>query len=74
MPDDIDPLIAGALKIPVARVTDDLAYDSIPEWGSLAHVNLILALEAKYGVEIDEDQMVELLDVAAIKDFIREHA
>lgn len=74
MADEIDALIAGALKIPVARLTGALEYGGIPEWGSLAHVNLMLALEAKYGVEIDEDEMVELLSVGAIKDFIRENA
>lgn len=74
MADEIDTLIAGALKIPLARVSDDLGYASISEWGSLAHVNLMLHLEAKYGVEIDEEVMVELLSVRDIKQFIFENA
>ena len=73
MSDEIEALIADALKIPQTSVNDDLEYGAISEWGSFAHVNLMLMLEAKYGVEIDEEDMVELLSVAAIKDFIREH-
>ncbi len=74
MADEIDALIAGALKIPVERISDDLEYGTLFEWGSLAHVNLMLGLEAKYGVEIDEEVMVELLSVRNIKQFIFENA
>lgn len=49
MADEIDALIASALKIPAQRVSDDVEYGSIAEWGSLAHVNLILGLKARYG-------------------------
>ncbi len=74
MADDIDQLIATALKIPVTQVTDDLAYEGVEQWDSLAHVNLMLAIEARYDIEIDEDVMIELTNVRAIKDFVRQQA
>ena len=48
----------------------ELAYESIPEWDSLNHVNLMLALEQRTGRSIDEDTMVELTTVAAIREFV----
>jgi citrate synthase len=72
--DDLQALIAEVLKIPPGTVNDELEYGSIREWDSLSHVNLMLSLETRYGVEIDEDSMVELLTVGAIRDFIRDHA
>jgi len=70
MSNALEDVVAGALRINRRDVTDALAFNSIPEWDSLAHVNLMLALEAAYHVEIDEDRMVQLLDVAAIRAFV----
>ena len=66
---DIARLVASTLGIPVDRVTDDLAFSEVAEWDSLNHVNLMLALEAALGTEIDEDRMVELTTVLAIREF-----
>lgn len=74
MSDNIDALIAETLKIRTDEVSEDLEYGSIEGWDSLSHVNLMLKLEATYDVEIDEDAMVELTTVRAIKEFIRERA
>ncbi|GAA4008838.1 acyl carrier protein [Sphingomonas humi] len=69
----VDALIASVLKIDPASITDDLAYGDIPEWSSLAHVNLMLALEAQTGTTIDEDTMVSLLSVQDIRDYVTEN-
>lgn len=74
MSDDLEGLLASALKIPRSRLTDDLEYGAIEQWDSLSHVNLMLSLEAAYDVEIDEDTMIELTSIAAIKDFVRSNA
>jgi citrate synthase len=63
-------IIADTLGIPDDRVSDSLSFNSIPEWDSLNHINLMLALEESYGLDIDEDAMIELTSVRAIKDFI----
>jgi citrate synthase len=68
----VDRVIADVLGIPLSRVSDELSFSSIPEWDSLNHVNLMLALEQEYGTEIDEDRMVELTSVAAIRRFVFE--
>ena len=71
MTDKLDQLIADTLKIAPEEVSDDLAYGSLPEWDSLAHVSLMLQLEAEYDIEIDEDTMVELTSIAAIRDYVQ---
>lgn len=74
MADTIDRIIAKALKIDPDQIRDDLEYGSIESWDSLAHVSLMLQIESEYDVEIDEDTMVELTSVRAIKDYIQEMA
>lgn len=66
----VERLIAETLRIPLESVTDDLAFSSIREWDSLSHVNLMLVLESTFSAEIDEDLMVELTSVEAIRRFV----
>ena len=65
-----EALISAVLGVAPEAVHDDLRYQGIPEWDSMNHVNIMLALEALLDVEIDADRMIELTSVAAIKEFI----
>jgi citrate synthase len=69
----LQEIIASALGVPPGRITPDLEFDSIPEWDSLNHVNLMLALENHVGTEIDADLMITLTNVRAIYEFAARH-
>jgi citrate synthase len=73
MPDDVARLIASVLQLPVDRIGDELSFQSVPEWDSLRHVDLMLALEDACGLEIDAEAMVTLDTVAKIRAFVRRH-
>ena len=70
----VEEVVAGVLKVPVTAVTDALEFNGVAEWDSLNHVNLMLKLEEVYGVTIDEERMVELTSVRAIREFVAAHA
>ena len=75
MPIDIDLLIAQQLKLVPESLSDDIAYGDTTNWDSLTHIDLMLAIESAYGVEIDADQMLELTTIGAIRQFVaRLHA
>jgi acyl carrier protein len=67
---DIDSLLADTLKVPGAALQDDLSYGSISGWDSMTHIDLMLALEEAYGVEIDAEKMLELTSVGAIRRYV----
>jgi acyl carrier protein len=60
-------VFASVFGLDPARVQDDDSYETIPEWDSVNHINLILALEAEFGVEFDPGEIAELGSVAAIR-------
>lgn len=62
--------IAQVLKVPAARITAELAYGEIPEWDSVGHFELMSVIEARFGLTIDEDLMIELTSVAQIAEFL----
>lgn len=65
----VDMLVADTLGIDHASLDDDLEYQSIQQWDSLRHVALMLALEKSFSVKIDNDLMLELSTVGAIRAF-----
>jgi citrate synthase len=70
VPKRLEEVMAEALHVSPSAVNDTLAVNAIPQWDSLAHVELMIALEQAYGVSIDEDRMLELVSVRAIRDFL----
>lgn len=67
----IDAIIAHVLGISIDRIQDDLAYQSIPEWDSLRHVTLMIALETEFGIKINDQLIVQLHSVNAIRQFVQ---
>ena len=57
-------LLAGALELDPADVADDAAMGTVETWDSLAHMRLILAIEAALGRELDPDALFEIASLA----------
>ena len=51
----------------VVALQDSDAIDSLPGWDSAGHLNLIMAIEAEFGVQFEIDEMESLTDVASIR-------
>ena len=51
----------------VVALRDSDAIDSLPGWDSAGHLNLIMAIEAEFGLQFEIDEMESLTDVAAIR-------
>jgi acyl carrier protein len=49
-----------------------LGPDSVPGWTSLRQVQLALALEREFGIEIDPNVIPDLVSERAIVDFVTE--
>lgn len=62
--------MASTLAVPPEQVTDALAFNAVPSWDSVNHINLMLAVEDAFGVAIPDDDIVELTSVGAIRRFL----
>ena len=47
--------------------------DTIENWDSVRHMNLVLALEEEFDFEFTDDQVVEILSYKLIKIVLKEH-
>ena len=62
-PKEIYIIIAEVLKIGIDEVNDDLSVGDIPTWDSLAHMQLIEAMEQASETTLDIETIIEIEDV-----------
>lgn len=65
---EIYSLIARVLEISIDDVNDELSIGDIPQWDSLAHMQLLEAFEEESGTTLDIEQIIEIEDVQDIID------
>lgn len=66
MKEQVFAIIAEVLNICVERVSPDLGIGEIPEWSSMAQMNLIATLENRLEIEFPIEDLFELTTVQAI--------
>lgn len=64
---------ATALAIDKTSIKDELEYNSIAEWDSVAHMTLIAELEQVFDVMFDTDEIIDMSSVAKAKDILGRH-
>lgn len=50
-----------------------LVYQSIPEWDSVGHMQLIAALEDEFGIMFETDDIIELDSFEKGKEFLKKY-
>ncbi len=66
-------LMATVFNVKPSDITDRSTPDTLENWDSVNHLNLILALEETFAIELTEDESVEILSVPLIKLVLQEH-
>lgn len=64
--------VSGVLGVPLAAVDDATDQESVETWDSLAHIHLIGALEAEFGVSFTPEQSLEMTSVPSIRRALQE--
>jgi acyl carrier protein len=59
--------IVEVLQIPPDRVQETTSMENCPEWDSLRHFSLILAVEDAFGVHFSSDEIPVLTQVGALR-------
>jgi acyl carrier protein len=65
-------LVADLFDIPKEQVTLQTSPSMIDTWDSLKHLDLILALEQEFALQISPDEMAEMNSVEVIVKVIEE--
>jgi len=69
---EIRDLLVMILKLPESPPAD-LVRGGVPQWDSLKHMEVVFALEDRYGVRFDESEFAALDSPVAIAKALRKH-
>ena len=64
--DQVRRIVADVFNCRLEQVSADSSSESVENWDSLHHLNLVLALEERFSMRFDPWEAAELVSVAAI--------
>lgn len=53
-------------------LTDEMSAHDVEAWDSLAHINLMFAVEEEFGLEFSDEQFTSFQSVGELRRFIRD--
>lgn len=53
-------VFSECLKIDIENIVDTLEYNSIPQWDSIAHMNLIGQIETAFDIMLETDDIINM--------------
>jgi acyl carrier protein len=65
--DTLRDVIAEILRIDASKVTPDLAIHQTATWNSLTHIELVVAIEDRFRIQLTEDEIVAMTTVDKIE-------
>ena len=63
---EVRQLAADILKRPIDEVPVTATRENVPGWDSMAHLNLVLAVEQHFDVQFLPDEMLQMLTVELV--------
>jgi acyl carrier protein len=63
-------VFSGSLGIAAETITDDLKYNSIPEWDSIGHMSLITGVETEFDIMLDTSDIIDMSSVRIAKEIL----
>ena len=54
------------LDIPLEDIDHEISMESCDEWDSLQHMSLLVAIEEEFGLELNDDEVLQMKDYTSI--------
>ena len=69
--DRIKNVMSAVFDIPVDQIKDNSSADTIESWDSLKHMNLAVALEEEFEIELTDDEIIEMMNYLLIIEVLK---
>jgi len=61
-------VLESVLAVDASTLTDDDSPRTIPQWDSVNHLQLMLALEAEFGIQFSPDEIAKLSSIGLLRE------
>jgi len=72
MEQKLKELLANVFSIEISEINPLSSPDSIPQWDSIGHLNLITSIEEEFGIYFDEEQIIQMLNFQLVNEITKE--
>ena len=72
--DELEQLFRDVFGDDTIELTEETTARDVPQWDSLGHVNLMFAIEERFGVRFRGNELAEFANVGELKRFLDERA
>ena len=63
-------IVAAVLNLSPSQISAAASMEDIPEWDSLAHLNICLAFQERFGVALDMETIAQSTSVQKLADLL----
>lgn len=64
--EQVQAIASDIFGVPSAKITTDSSPETIETWDSMQHLNLVLAIEEKFGLQLSPEEIEEMTSVGAV--------
>lgn len=68
--DRLQQVLREVLDDDLLLLTDDTTAGDVEAWDSLAHINIMFALESEFGIQFTDEQLTSFQDVGQLRRFL----
>lgn len=73
MNEKLKQIMCEVFQVPIEEITENTSPDTIGQWDSLQHINLILALEEAFNITFSSEEIIAMLSYKSIVTRLIEH-
>ena len=60
MVEGIKEILADVLELPNEKIDEATTMENVDTWDSLRHMEIMLAIEGKFGIQFEPDELVDM--------------
>ena len=68
--DEVRAIASDILRVPATRLSADSSPDTVENWDSVQHLNLVLALEEKFNLQLSPEEIEQMKTLGATAQLI----
>ena len=73
MSEPLKKILSDTLGVPEMQIQESASAQNIPAWDSVAHLNIVLSLEAAYHVSFTPEEITEMTSLEKIRAALAKH-
>jgi acyl carrier protein len=70
--DKLKAVVAAMLDIDISTVGPTTSTDTVEQWDSVRHMNLVIALEEAFGITIPDDEVASMTSYPIVRAIVEE--